>query len=172
MIIILFFMLGVLLVGVSLLTYVLIKSLSRITELEKKNYEEEFKVNKRFDNVYSHITEIKRELHEFDERIIKDYENQFKDANHRMDSILDYILDEIKNIENTSIRDINESIEILIRNSDSRFDKFDNKLEDNKNYILRTTSEIIDETVKKDIAELNMRFYELHNDNSKKLIKG
>ena len=172
MIIILFFMLGVLLVSVSLLTYVLIKSLSRITELEKKNYEEEFKINKRFQDVYTHISEIKRELHGFDERIIKDYENQFKDVNHRMDSILDYIVDEIKNLENTSIKDVYQNIESLSRNTDSRFDKFDNKLEDNKNNTLRIVSETIDETVKKDIAELNMKFYEFHNGNSKKLIKG
>ena len=56
---------------------------------------------------------------------------------------------------------------------DSRFDKFDNKLEGNKNDILRIASNMIDETVKKDLNELNKRFYELEAfQESKNIIKG
>lgn len=172
MITILFFMLGVLLAGVSLLTYVLIKSLFRITVLEQKNYKEEFRINKKIDDIHINISTIKRELHDCDERIIKDYETQFKDLHNRMDDILDHLAEQVKYIQDNPIKNITDELEIIIRNTDSRFDKFDNKLEDTKNNTLRLTSNMIDEKVKKDIEELKFKFYELNNDNSKKLIKG
>ena len=70
MITFLFFMLGALLVGVGVLTHVFIKSLSRISQLEKDKFEDKFELNKRFDDMYSHISAIKRDLHDCDERII------------------------------------------------------------------------------------------------------
>lgn len=172
MITILFFMLGVLLAGVSLLTYVLVKSLFRINVLEQKNYKEEFRINKKIDDIHAHISTIKRDLHDCDERIIKDYETRFKDSDSRMDNILENLVEQVKYIEENPIRSINEELESIYRNMDSRFDKFDNKLEDTKNNTLRMVSNIIDEKVKKDIEELKFKFYEFNNDNSKKLIKG
>ena len=89
-----------------------------------------------------------------------------------MDDILDHLAEQVKYIEDNPIKSITDELEIIVRNTDSRFDKFDNKLEDNKNNALRLASNIIDDKVKKDIEELNRKFYDLHNDNSKKLIKG
>lgn len=164
-------MLGVLLGGVSLLTYVLIRSLSRINELEQKNFKEEFKINKKFDDIHTHISVDKAELHNCDEQIIRDYENQFKNVDRRIDDVLLHISEQIKYVEDNSIRNITDELQVMIRNTDSRFDRFDNKLEDNKLNVLKLTSDLIDETVKNDIKELNMKFYELNN-SSKKLIKG
>jgi hypothetical protein len=56
---------------------------------------------------------------------------------------------------------------------DSRFDKYDNKLEASKNDIARITSNIIDETVKKDLLDLSKRFYEFEVVQlNKRIIKG
>ena len=173
MIIFLFFMLGALLVGVGISSHVLIKSLSRISQLEKDKFEDSFKLDNKIDSIFSHIADIKRELHNCDEQIINDYKQQFSHINKRCDEILDVISDSVESLEKTSIRDIHEYLDNLNRNVDSRFDKFDNKLETNKNETLRITSNMIDETIKRDLNELNKRFYELEAfQQSKKLIKG
>ena len=173
MIIFLFFMLGALLVGVGILAHVFIKSLSRISQLEKDKFENDFKLDNRIDSIFSHIADIKRELHNCDEQIINDYKQQFSNVDRRCDEILNVVSDSVESLEKTSIRDIHEYLDNLNRNVDSRFDKFDNKLEGNKNDILRITSNMIDETVKKDLNDLNKRFYELEAfQQSKNLIKG
>ena len=173
MIIFLFFMLGALLVGVGILTHVLIKSLSRISQLEKDKFENDFKLDNRIDSIFSHIADIKRELHNCDEQIINDYKQQFSNVDRRCDEILNVVSDSVESLEKTSIRDIHEYLDNLNRNVDSRFDKFDNKLETNKNETLRITSNMIDETIKRDLNELNKRFYELEAfQQSKKIIKG
>ncbi len=169
----LFFMLGALLVGVGVLTHVLIKSLSRISQLEKDKFEEEFKLNQRFDDVYRHASENKRELHDCDERIISDYSNMFKDVHNRIDEVVDLINNEIRAIEQGQIRDINDHLDGIIRTVDSRIDKFDNKLENYKNESLRIASNIVDETIKVELNTLKMRLYEFEAAQmSKKLIKG
>jgi len=173
MIIFLFFMLGALLVGVGILAHVFIKSLSRISQLEKDKFENDFKLDNRIDSIFSHIADIKRELHNCDEQIINDYKQQFSNVDRRCDEILNVVSDSVESLEKTSIRDMHEYLDNLNRNVDSRFDKFDNKLEGNKNDILRITSNMIDETVKKDLNDLNKRFYELEAfQQSKNLIKG
>lgn len=173
MIIFLFFMLGALLVGVGILAHVFIKSLSRISQLEKDKFENDFKLDNRIDSIFSHIADIKRELHNCDEQIINDYKQQFSNIDRRCDEILNVVSDSVESLEKTSIRDIHEYLDNLNRNVDSRFDKFDNKLETNKNETLRITSNMIDETIKRDLNELNKRFYELEAfQQSKKLIKG
>lgn len=173
MIIFLFFMLGALLVGVGVLSHVFIKSLSRISQLEKDKFENDYKLDNRIDSIFSHIADIKRELHSCDEQIINDYKQQFSDIHRRCDEILNVISDSVESIEKNSIRDLHDYLDNLNRTVDSRFDKFDNKLEGNKNDILRIASNMIDETVKKDLNELNKRFYELEAfQQSKNLIKG
>ena len=173
MIIFLFFMLGALLVGVGILAHVFIKSLSRISQLEKDKFENDYKLDNRIDSIFSHIADIKRELHSCDEQIINDYKQQFSDIHRRCDEILNVINDSVESLEKTSIRDIHDHLDNLNRNVDSRFDKFDNKLETNKNETLRITSNMIDETIKRDLNELNKRFYELEAfQQSKKIIKG
>ncbi len=173
MIIFLFFMLGALLVGVGILAHVFIKSLSRISQLEKDKFENDFKLDNRIDSIFSHIADIKRELHNCDEQIINDYKQQFSNIDRRCDEILNVVSDSVESLEKTSIRDIYDHLDNLNRNVDSRFDKFDNKLETNKNETLRITSNMIDETIKRDLNELNKRFYELEAfQQSKKLIKG
>lgn len=173
MIIFLFFMLGALLVGVGVLSHVFIKSLSRISQLEKDKFENDYKLDNRIDSIFSHIADIKRELHSCDEQIINDYKQQFSHINKRCDEILDVISDSVESLEKTSIRDIHDHLDNINRNVDSRFDKFDNKLEGNKNDILRIASNMIDETVKRDLNDLNKRFYELEAyQQSKNLIKG
>jgi hypothetical protein len=166
-------MLGALLVGVGILAHVFIKSLSRISQLEKDKFENDFKLDNRIDSIFSHIADIKRELHNCDEQIINDYKQQFSNIDRRCDEILNVVSDSVESLEKTSIRDIHEYLDNLNRNVDSRFDKFDNKLETNKNETLRITSNMIDETIKRDLNELNKRFYELEAfQQSKKLIKG
>ena len=173
MIVFLFFMLGALLVGVGVLTHVFIKSLSRISQLEKDKFEQDFKLDSRFDSIFMCIEETKRELHSCDERIIDDYKQLFSELHRRCDEILNVISDSVESIEKNSIRDLHDYLDNLNRNVDSRFDKFDNKLEGNKNDILRIASNMIDETVKKDLNDLNKRFYELEvYQQSKNLIKG
>jgi hypothetical protein len=166
-------MLGALLVGVGILAHVFIKSLSRISQLEKDKFENDFKLDNRIDSIFSHIADIKRELHNCDEQIINDYKQQFSNIDRRCDEILNVVSDSVESLEKTSIRDIYDHLDNLNRNVDSRFDKFDNKLETNKNETLRITSNMIDETIKRDLNELNKRFYELEAfQQSKKLIKG
>jgi hypothetical protein len=166
-------MLGALLVGVGILAHVFINSLSRISQLEKDKFENDFKLDNRIDSIFSHIADIKRELHNCDEQIINDYKQQFSNIDRRCDEILNVVSDSVESLEKTSIRDIHEYLDNLNRNVDSRFDKFDNKLETNKNETLRITSNMIDETIKRDLNELNKRFYELEAfQQSKKLIKG
>lgn len=173
MIIFLFFMLGALLVGVGILAHVFIKSLSRISQLEKDKFENDYKLDNRIDSIFSHIADIKRELHNCDEQIINDYKQQFSDTHRRCDEILNVINDSVESIEKNSIRDVHDHLDSLNRNMDSRFDKYDNKLEANKNETLRITSNMIDETIKRDLDKLNKRFYELEAfQQSKKIIKG
>lgn len=173
MIVFLFFMLGALLVGVGVLTHVFIKSLSRISQLEKDKFELEFKLDSRFDSVFMYIEETKRELHSCDERIIDDYKQLFSETHRRCDEILTVISDSVESLERTSIRDIHDELSTLNRNMDSRFDKFDNKFEYIKNDILITTANMIQETVKNDLLDLTKRFYELENAQmSKRIIKG
>lgn len=173
MIIFLFFMLGALLVGVGILTHVLIKSLSRISQLEKNKFEGDFKLDNRIDSIFAHISDIKRDLHNCDEQIIKDYTNQISDLHRRCDEILNVISDSVESIEKTSIRDVHDHLDNLVRNMDSRFDKFDNKLEASRSETPRIISNIIDETVKKDLMDLSKRFYEFEvNQMNKKIIKG
>ena len=172
MIIFLFFMLGALLVGVGILAHVFIKSLSRISQLEKDKFENDFKLDNRIDSIFSHIADIKRELHNCDEQIINDYKQQFSDIHRRCDEILNVISDSVESIEKKSIRDLHDYLDNLNRTVDSRFDKFDNKLEGNKNDILRIASNMIDETVKKDLLDLSKRFYEFEAVQLKRIIKG
>ena len=160
MIIFLFFMLGALLVGVGILSHVFIKSLSRISQLEKDKFENDYKLDNRIDAIFSHIADIKRELHNCDEQIINDYKQQFSDVHKRCDEILNVINDSIESIEKTSIRGVHDHLDSLNRNMDSRFDKYDNKLEATKNDTERIISNIIDGTVKKDLLDLSKRFYE------------
>lgn len=169
----LFFMLGALLVGVGVLTHVLVKTVSKVSQLEKNKSEENFRLDNETKAIYNHIAEIKRELHDCDERMIQDYSKQFDDMNRRCDEILTVIHDSIESMENSSIRELHNRIDETMRMMDSRFDKFDNKLDGHKNELLRTTSNMIDETVKKDLIELNKRIYELQSAQmGKRVIKG
>jgi len=173
MITFLFFMLGALLVGVGVLTHVFIKSLSRISQLEKDKFEDKFELNKRFDDMYSHISEIKRDLHDCDERIINEYSNMFKDVNKQIDEVIDLIHTEIKSMEQGPIRDVNDQLDNIIRTVDSRIDKFDNKLEGNKNETLMLTSKLIDDGIRKELDSINKRLYEFESAQmSKRVLKG
>lgn len=173
MITFLFFMLGALLVGVGVLTHVFIKSLSRISQLEKDKFEDKFELNKRFDDMYSHISEIKRDLHDCDERIINEYSNMFKDVNKQIDEVIDLIHAEIKSMEQGPIRDVNDQLDNIIRTVDSRIDKFDNKLEVNKNETLMLTSKLIDDGIRKELDSINKRLYEFESAQmSKRVLKG
>jgi hypothetical protein len=169
----LFFMLGALLIGVGVLTHVLIKSLSRISQLERDKFEHSFELNKRFDDVYTHISENKRDLHDCDERIINDYSNIFKDVNKQIDKVIDLIHAEIKSMEQGQIRSINDHLDGIIRTTDSRIDKFENKLESNKNEILKLTSSIIDDGIRKELNNINKRLYEFESAQmSRRILKG
>ena len=99
---ILFFMLGILLVSVSVLSVVVVKSLSRIREIENENIKRSFNDNEIINNIYSTIDD----RFETNNRNLVDVDRNIQDSTS---SIL------------SDLRDLDRSV-------DSRIDKLINKL--------------------------------------------
>jgi hypothetical protein len=99
---ILFFMLGILLVSVSVLTVVVVRSVSRLKQIEFDIIKQQFNDNQVISDIYSTLGD------------------RYEQNNRRMDEMMRDIHDEISNIKGEIMN--------LDRTVDSRIDKLLNKL--------------------------------------------
>ena len=99
---ILFFMLGILLVSVSVLTVVVVRSVSRLKQIEFDIIKQQFNDNQVINDIYSTLGD------------------RYEQNNRRMDEMMRDIHDEISNIKGEIMN--------LDRTVDSRIDKLMNKL--------------------------------------------
>ena len=99
---ILFFMLGILLVSVSVLTVVVVRSVSRLKQIEFDIIKQQFNDNQVINDIYSTLND------------------RYEQNNRRMDEMVRDIHDEISNIKGEIMN--------LDRTVDSRIDKLMNKL--------------------------------------------
>ncbi len=99
---ILFFMLGILLVSVSVLTVVVVRSVSRLKQIEFDIIKQQFNDNQVINDIYSTLGD------------------RYEQNNRRMDEMVRDIHDEISNIKGEIMN--------LDRTVDSRIDKLLNKL--------------------------------------------
>ena len=99
---ILFFMLGILLVSVSVLTVVVVRSVSRLKQIEFDIIKQQFNDNQVINDIYSTLGD------------------RYEQNNRRMDEMVRDIHDEISNIKGEIMN--------LDRTVDSRIDKLMNKL--------------------------------------------
>ena len=99
---ILFFMLGILLVSVSVLTVVVVRSVSRLKQIEFDIIKQQFNDNQVINDIYSTLGD------------------RYEQNNRRMDEMMRDIHDEISNIKGEIMN--------LDRTVDSRIDKLLNKL--------------------------------------------
>ncbi len=100
---ILFFMLGILLVSVSVLTVVVVRGASRVREIENENIKRSFNDNEIINNIYStmdgrveminrNLVDVERNIHDSTSSILSD----LRDLDRSVDSRIDKLLNKLK----------------------------------------------------------------------------